>query len=369
MVYHIVVVLPLTDSEDEPRSILIVLPTWVGDFVMATPFLRAVRERFSEAKITFLGEANLRELVDGGDWMDGWMEWPEKSRRTPLAGEFRTMIRELRSQRFDWAILLPNSFRSAMAARLSGAKRRIGYDRDGRGWLLTDRVPLKNRVNGRYQPMPLVEYYADLGERIGCVRPDHRLRLYTTATDDRTIDVRLSALGLADRRPLVVISPGARYGAAKLWLPERFAAVADRLVEEHAATVVVTCGPGEEALARSIAAAMVRRGIVFDDPRLSLGELKSLVARSDLMVCTDAGPRHIAKAFDVPVVTVFGPTHPEWTATAYPKERIARIDVDCGPCQQRVCPFGHHKCMTGVTVEAVYGACAELLSLAGVRTR
>ncbi len=81
----------------------------------------------------------------------------------------------------------------------------------------------------------------------------------------------------------------------------------------------------------------------------------------DVRTLTDAGPRHLAKAFDVPVVTVFGPTHPDWTSTSYAKERIVRIDVDCGPCQQRVCPLEHHQCMTGVTVDMVFAAAATLL--------
>ena len=100
--------------------------------------------------------------------------------------------------------------------------------------------------------------------------------------------------------------------------------------------------------------------MVFDDPRLSLGELKSLIARGDLLIGNDAGPRHIAKAFNVPVVTIFGPTHPTWTATSFPDEWIARVDVDCGPCQQRDCPPGHHRCMTEVSVAAAYEASRQL---------
>ena len=106
---------------------------------------------------------------------------------------------------------------------------------------------------------------------------------------------------------------------------------------------------------------MERPACVLDDPLLNLGELKALIKRSDLLVCNDAGPRHIAKAFGRPVVTVFGPTHQAWTDTDYPLERKIQIDVDCGPCQKKVCPFDHHKCMTGVSVDMVYGRCVELL--------
>ncbi len=346
----------------EPQSILVVLPTWVGDFVMATPILRAIRKRFPKARITFLMEPNLHDLVRGGDWMDECLEWPPKERRKPWNREYRKVAAALRARRLDWAVMLPNSARSALIAFMARAKRRIGYNRDGRGFLLTDRVPVKNRVDGKFVPVPMVEHYADLAKAIGCERPSDRLELFTTPDCDESVRQRLEGVGARGSGPLVVISPGAKYGAAKCWPPDRFACVADRLVEEQGASVVITCGPGEEGIARSIGSAMKQRGLVFDDPRLTLGELKSLVRRCDLLICNDAGPRHFAKAFDVPVVTVFGPTHVEWTATSYAAERIVRIDVDCGPCQKRDCPLGHVKCMTGVTVDAVFGAAIELLS-------
>jgi heptosyltransferase-2 len=423
---------------------------------MATPTLRAIRDHFAKARITFLMNPNLRELVAGGDWMDECIEWPPVRTRSASDGPSHEIRRSkfkdrngggtcprtvwglrqsLRSREFDWAILLPNSFRAALIARLSGAKRRIGYDRDGRGFLLTDRIPVRNRRGGRwsaqrtlrsprtsdpsvpsclrafvpsiqmgtklpvrlgrYVPVPLVEYYADLAEAVGCESPGGQLELFTTPDCDESINRRLESLGIADRRPLVVISPGAKFGASKCWLPERFSAVADHLIESEGATVIVTCGPGEESIAHAIGAAMKERGFVLASARneppdrtpsasagppfsgretqgrslalpvlsqtLSLGELKSLIRRSDLLICNDAGPRHIAKAFDVPVVTVFGPTHPDWTSTSYLDERIVRIDVDCGPCQQRVCPLGHHQCMAGVTADMVHDAAVSLL--------
>lgn len=342
--------------------------------MMATPTLRVIRNRFANAHITFLTEPNLRDLVRGGDWMNECIEWPLRRgrgpARTPFQKAYRDLAWDLRRRRFDWAVLLPNSFRSALIARLAGAKRRIGYDRDGRGLLLTDRLQVKKSIKGqtrlhmppgRFVPIRLVKYYADLAEAIGCDRPGDRLELFTTPDCDEAVEQRLASLGIADRQPLVVVSPGARYGAAKCWLPDRFAALADRLIEVEDGAVIVTCGPGEEPIARYIGSAMRRKGFIFDAPLLTLGELKSLVRRCDLLVCNDAGPRHLAKAFGVPVVTIFGPTHPEWTATSYEAERIVRVDVECGPCQQRVCPLAHLKCMIYVTVDAVFEAAEELL--------
>lgn len=354
--------MPSLRDDPDPRSILVVLPTWVGDFVMATPTLRAIRERFPDAHITFLMEPNLRDLVRGGDWMDDAVEWPDRARRKPWRRELRAVAAALRRRRPDWAVLLPNSARSAMIAFMARARKRIGYSRDGRSLLLTDRLPVRNRVGGRFVPMPIVEYYADLAEAIGCERPGDQLELFVTADCERSVDRRLTSLGIAETGPLVVISPGAKYGAAKCWFPERFAEAADRLIRELRAQVVITCGPGEEPIARAIGSAMTESGHVSVDPLLTLGELKSLIKRSQLLICNDAGPRHFAKAFGIPVVTIFGPTHPEWTATDYPAERIVRVDVDCGPCQQRVCPLGHLECMDRVTVDAVCEAAQTLLS-------
>lgn len=369
----------------KPERILLILPTWVGDFVMATPTLRTIRERFPLARITFLMESNLHELARGGPWMDDCITLPPRPKRTVFHREYRDLIRSLRRQSFDFALLLSNSFRSAMIARLSGARRRVGYDRDGRGWLLTERVAVPNRrshetldirslsslktsdpvrmgtkIPGRpspYIPLPLVDYYANLVQAIGCPPPGDRLELFTSPECDAAVAHRIG-----NRERLVVISPGARFGASKCWMPGRFAATADRLIGELGVTVCITCGPGEEPIARAIASAMQQSPLLLFDPLLSLGELKSLIRRSDLLICNDAGPRHIAKAFGIPVVTVFGPTHPDWTATHYPDERIVRVDVDCGPCQQRTCPLGHLQCMELVTVDRVTAAARELLS-------
>ncbi len=387
-----------------PKSILIVLPTWVGDFVMATPLLRAVRTQFPSAQITLLAEPNLRELIEGGDWMDEVVEWPAKKRRQPWHREHRLMVSQLRAMRIDWAVLLPNSARSALVAYLAGAKRRIGYNRDGRGLLLTDKLTCKNTRNnkmepnsarvpdesgsystrgsladkhhrplvrwgeqlpvklGPYEPYPMTDYYADLCEFMGCGRSSQQYELFTTDDCDERVEARLKGLGIADKRPLVVLSPGAKFGAAKCWPTSRFAETADRLIREHDAAVVITCGPGEEAIAQAIGESMSEQGFVFDNPGLSLGQLKSLIKRSQLLICNDAGPRHFAKAFGIGLVTIFGPTHPEWTATEYANEYVMREDIECGPCQQRVCPLGHLKCMDLVTVDAVYGAASALLN-------
>ena len=343
----------------EPRRIIIALPTWVGDAVMATPVLRAIRGRFSQAHIAFLVEANARPVIDSSRWMDEVICWPPRQRGSRRRRGMVQLAAHIRRGRFDWAVLLPNSFRSALLMRMAGVKRRIGYARDSRHLLLTDRLRVV-RESGKIAVIPMVEYYARIAEALGCENPGDRLELFTEPQSDAFVRERLKSLGIADRRPLVVINPGANYGPAKQWLPERFAAVGDRLIERHGAGVVVTCGPGEEELAHSVSRCMKHQGFVLDKPRGTLSQLKSLIKRCDLLLTNDTGPRHFAKAFSRPVVTIFGSTIAKLTDTHYPRERKPRIKVDCGPCMLRECPLDH-RCMTGVSVDMVYQACRELL--------
>lgn len=341
------------------------MPTWVGDVVMATPMLRALRARFDQSHISLLIRPNTSEVVAGLPWADEVIAWQPARRGLRRSVDPIRAASVLRARGFDWAVLLSNAFRSALTVKLAGIRRRIGYDRDGRGFLLTDRLrPERNHdpaVEGKYAIVSAVRYYNELATYLGCADPGDRLELRTDPADNRVVGDRLSAWGIADHHPLVVINPGASFGVSKLWLPDRYAAVADRLIEERGAKVVITFGPGEEHLARTIHETMRGESFVVNDPPGTLGQLKSLIARCDLLLNNDTGPRHFAKAFERPVLTVFGSTHVGWTHTEYPLERIVRIDVDCGPCQKKVCPLVHHECMTGVTVDMVYRAASSLL--------
>ncbi len=344
-----------------PDRILLVLPTWVGDCVMATPTLNAIRNRFPNAEITALAMPLLKSLIRDEPWQDHIITWPAKKR--PI--ELPATIALLRQQRFDLAILFQNSFRSALVARLAGCKQRIGYNRDGRGFLLTHKLTVP-RTDGRPSIHPICDYYARLATTLGCDHPGDQLTLTTNPRDDATITQRLADFNIPKDQPKIIISPGASFGASKLWLPERFAELADRLATQHNAVTLITCAPSEDAIAAEIATRMTTTAHVVNNPHITLAELKSLISQSQLLLCTDSGTRHIGKAFNLPVVTIFGPTHQEWTDTNYPRERKVSIPVDCGPCQQKVCPQGHHKCMTGLTVDMVHLQCEDLLSKAGI---
>jgi heptosyltransferase-2 len=160
---------------------------------------------------------------------------------------------------------------------------------------------------------------------------------------------------------LILLNPSAQYGAAKLWKSEYFAELGDRFIDELGATVLLSASPRERAVVDSVQRQMKHAAVDLSNRGMTLGSLKEVVRRCDLMITNDTGPRHIAAAMDVPVVTIFGPTHPEWTEIYYPRERQVAVKVFCGPCQKKVCPLDH-RCMTRVTPAMVWDASMQLLS-------
>ncbi|MEH6582277.1 MAG: lipopolysaccharide heptosyltransferase II [Halioglobus sp.] len=350
----------------DPESILIVLPTWVGDVVMATPVLQAIFERYPQAQIHLLTQRHLLPLLEGSPWSRHCHVWPPRNKSAEAKQAQKTLIKDLRNEQFDLAIMLPNSLRSAWLCWRSGAKRRLGFNRDGRRILLTDALAVPNKIAGGYEPMPMVDYYGQLAMALGCEHPGDQLTLYTTPDCDESVNERLLSCGVDPQKPLVVISPGANFGASKCWAPERFAAVADQLIEQHGVAIAMSPGPGEEPLAEAIQQAMKQPSALLTNPCLTLGELKSLIERSVLLLGNDTGPRHFARAFNTSRVTVFGPTERRWTDTSHGGETIIQIDVPCGPCHKKVCPLQHHDCMNLVTVKMVKEACDSELLAQGV---
>jgi len=339
-------------------NIAIFCPNWVGDAVMATPALRAIRRHFAEARITGVVRPAVAATLEGSPHLDDWVLYDPKGddpgHRTLAA------VGRLRKRRIDQAVLLTNSFRSALLSRMGGARRVLGYNRDGRGWLLTDKLPPLRR-DGHYVPSPVIDYYLALAYRLGCRKESYRMQLWTSPDDERQADECWEEFGLSGHAPVVVLNPGAAFGSAKCWPTGHFAALAESLVQKRHARVMVLCGPAE----RDMAADIVRRCdtdrvVSLAERPVSIGLSKACVRRADLMVTTDSGPRHFAAAFDVPVVTLFGSTHIAWSETYYAKSVHVQRAVDCGPCQKRQCPTDHH-CMQDLRPEEVYRAAASLL--------
>ncbi len=337
----------------------IFLPNWVGDAVMATPTLRALRRHVGQhSRIVGIARPAVIETLAGTDWIDHWLAYDPRSGNRDL--HTWALVRRLRECSLDSVVLLTNSLRTALLARASGARRRLGFARNGRGLLLTQRLH-HHRQGARWVPTPVLDDYLRLAYALGCAPESPRLELATLAADEARADEVWDRLGLDTDQPVVALNCSGAFGAAKLWPAAYFAELAQRIVERLPAAALVLCGPAERDIARQIVALARRAGVVsLADEAPSLGLSKACVRRSRLMVTTDSGPRHFATAFGVPTITLFGPTHQAWSETHDPTAVALQRAVECGPCQQRVCPQGHHRCMTELSVEEVWDAVLQL---------
>ena len=351
----------------EASKILLVQPSWVGDAVMATPTLRAIREQFPNAHISYLLRRYVKPIYAGMPWVDQLITYRTGKTKAKAGKGFFDLSARLRRGKFDLAVLLPNSFKSALVCKMAGIDRIVGYERDGRGFLLSDKLlPVKEK--GKFVPTPIVKYYMGIAHYLGSAHRDLKLQLFVTEHEKKEASEVMGRAGIGELekpaskggRPLIMLNPGAQYGAAKCWLPEYFAKVADRFTSELGATVVISAAPKERPIVEAIQRHLTHPVIDLSRMGMSLGSLKEIVRRCDLMVTNDTGPRHIAAAFDVPVVTVFGPTHPEWTEIYFERESKVAVKVFCGPCQKKTCPLDH-RCMTRLTPAMVYEAAVGLL--------
>lgn len=340
--------------------IVIFGPNWIGDGVMATPALRALRRGFAGAHLVGVLKPGVAAALEGGTWFDDRILFDPGS-RDPERRTW-TLLRRLRAERFDLAILFPNSFRTAALAWLAGVPRRVGYARGGRGLLLTDRLRPPPDGRGGRVPSPIVSYYLEIARHLGCRADSLRTELYTTPEDERQADLAWSRLDLGRHERVICLNTGGAFGPAKCWPVEHFATLARRLAGEAGTGVLVVCGPGEREAARAIVAGAAHPHVVsLADEPMGLGLTKACIRRSALLVTTDSGPRHFAAPFDVPVLSLFGPTHIAWTRTYNPRAVHLFHPVPCGPCQKRVCPLGHHRCMRELDPRAVFDASARLL--------
>ncbi len=347
-------------------NVAVFLPNWIGDAVMATPALRALRDHFDAARVIGVMKPYVAEVFAGGDWFDEILF----ANGGPWSQGVLAVAQQLRRRGVDTVVLLSNTLRSALMARLGGCRRRIGYARHGRSMLLTDALPPLRDERGQLHPSPVIDAYNRLAECAGCPPPGRVMELFTTSADECAADLVWARGRFENYTEVICLNSGAAFGAAKHWPSSYFSVLARRLAKERGSAVLVLCGPKERELAAEIAAeaddprvhslADLTAPCFAEGPPLSLGLTKACVRRADLLVTTDSGPRHFAAAFDRPVVTLFGPTHIEWTETYHPRAVHLQKRVECGPCQRRVCPLDH-RCMTLLTPDEVFATTEGLL--------
>ena len=329
-----------------PQEILVRGPNWTGDWIMATPGFRALRAGYQDARITLQVRSGLESLAAGAPWFDDVIPVASYGQGT------RALVAEalaLRARRFDLGVCLPDSFSAALLMRLAGVARVVGYRRGWRRLLLHEAVALPVGA-GRRLMVARELHVLGLVEAAGCARRGTELELHVTSEEEAELGRTLEKNGIAPDASYAVLAPGASYGSSKCWPPASFAAVGDALAEAGAHVLVVGTS-GEAERVGEVVDGMAREAVGLAGA-LSLGALKPLLRGARLLVCNDAGARHIGVAFGVPCVMLIGSTALEKTALNLNRVTVLSADVDCRPCYQRECPIDH-RCMTRIPAELV----------------
>ncbi len=346
---------------------------WIGDGVLTMPALKALRKAMPEAKISLLvkpwvsplfeKDPNIDEIIIYGDEYKG------------ILGKIK-LSRTLNKKRFCSAILFQNAFDAAMITFLAGIKERAGYSRDGRGFLLTIPIPIPIPIPKNNIKVHQINYYLNLLEQIGINAKYSDPYIYLT------LDERLYARNILQdiKRPVLGINPGATYGSAKRWFPERFAEVANWFIKDTNGSVVIFGGKNEVDIAQEIEFFINRQesnppvfpllkvgegGLLNLAGKTSLRELISLISECDVFVTNDSGPLHIAYAVGTPSVAIFGSTDPKLTGPPPKSEGNNNVaitpDLSCSPCFKRTCKNNDMRCMYAITSDDVYLGIKKIL--------
>ena len=332
---------------------------WVGDAVMTIPALRQLRQLFPNAHITLATRAWAQGLFADADFLDELQVHEGSGLRSVVK-----QVRQWRKRNFDLAVLLPNSLETALVASLARVPLRIGYATDGRQALLTHPLTLPEWRESKHE----VFYYLNIVAQLEWLIKQEQTFLDTQpdgsleVSDARKSTARdfLRARGVNEDRPTVALCPGSINSRAKRWPRERYAALADRLIDELGAEVLLLGSSAEAEVSREVSRQM-RNNPVELTGQTDLAELVGILSVIDLLVTNDTGPAHIASALGRPTLVIFGPTNPLTTRPFSPFGEILREPPDCAPCMLRDCPIDH-RCMTAITPAAVFERALALLS-------
>jgi heptosyltransferase-2 len=336
------------------ESIGILMPNWIGDVVMATPAIRAVKERWPCARLVGIVRPYVQDVLAGLPWFDELLP-VNRLGKSPV--ELWKLARELRRRKVDTFLSLRRSMPAFALARLSMARYRIGYGAGIFTWMLTASVRPPKDKNGKIA-WSTCELYQHVVEAAGCVVTSKRLELATTPADESAADAAWDRLRLPAASNVVVLNAGSATSPARVWPEEHYAALAKRVVKELNAAVLIHCGPKERDAAASL---VTRVGLpevksLGEIVGLPIGLSKAILRRARLLVTSDSGPRHLAAAFQTPTVVLAGPLDPAANGNGNPYESAIWTKPECAPCNQSHCPLDHHCCMRELPVEQVLQA-------------
>jgi heptosyltransferase-2 len=372
------------------EKILVRGVNWIGDAVMTLPALKALRKAYPESKMSLLVKPSVAAIFEKDPSIDEMILYEERFQSA--FGKF-ILSHRLRKKHFPRAILLQNAFDAALITFLAGIPHRMGYNRDRRGFLLTNPIPF----NEDDRKMHHIDYYLNLLRASG-IRAENR-KPWIHLTMEERLKAR-DALSMV-KRPVLGINPGAAYGSAKRWLTDRFAEVAYWFIKDTGGSVILFGGKSEEGVSQEIEKMVEGRrsdptialrrqsggkgeGGGLHDTRLttriasiqaedvnnsllnlagktSLRELISVISECDVFLSNDSGPMHIAYAVGTPLVALFGSTDPALTGPVGEGSVVIHHPLSCSPCFERTCEKNDLRCMYAITSDEVFLAIRKML--------
>ena len=343
------------------EKILVRSPNWLGDAAMAVPALRELSRIFPDAAITLTTNPGVEGLFEDADFIDHILPLEKRTSRIKQTME---QADRLMHEDFDLAVILPNSFESALSVRMAKIPRRIGYNKDLRGLLLTDPVAVPEWKNRRHEVFYYLNLVAEAERRylgrstVGETEPD--TALCVSADRQEAARQTLRAAGADLSKPVIALGAGSTNSMAKRWGSARFADLNDRLCNELNAETFLVGAASETDVTQEVVRLSGSKPIDLAG-KTTVAEAAALLSVAELLVANDMGLSHAAPAVGTPTITIFGPTNPITTRPYSVNAVVIRNEVECSPCMLRECPIDH-RCMTGVTVEHVMMVCHRMLS-------
>ncbi|MBN2453896.1 MAG: lipopolysaccharide heptosyltransferase II [Candidatus Omnitrophica bacterium] len=338
------------------KKILIVRLDRIGDVVLSTPVIKSLRDAYPDSHITMMVAPHAREIVEGNPYLNEVIVYDKSGPHKGIAGN-AGFIQELRDKKFDIAIVLHPTNRAHMVVSLAGIPERIGYDRKA-GFLLTKRIPHSKQFGMRHE----IDYTLDLLRHIGIEPKSKELYMPVNIASEHKIDGILKESGIKDSDILVVVNPGASC-ASKRWRVERFADVANGLVEKYKARVAVISGNTDKKFGDRLASFITGRCVNLSG-RTTIGDVASLLRRARLLISNDSGPVHISCAVGTPVIVIFGRNDrglsPERWGPCGKNDIVLHKDVGCEICYAHNCR-SEFKCLDSITSREVLEAAEKLL--------
>lgn len=330
------------------NTILIRATNWVGDAVMTLPALEAVSESFPSAKITVLARPWVAPLFENHPAVSDVMVFQKNESFIKDITEIRSLVESIKEKQFDLAILFQNAFEAAIIAYLGGVKNRVGFDSDGRGILLTHPIKRTNEIFKVHQ----VEYYLSIIKALGFKAESRNPVIYISENNFNRADDILKKNGINNDDFILGFAPGAIFGNAKKWPPERFAEIGDIAAQRWGAKTIIFGSKKEKYIGSVVSNLMIHTPVDFCGIT-SLEEAIAIISRCNFFVSNDSGLMHVAAALGVPTLAIFGSTDHIATGPRGPKTRVIKHNIDCAPCLKQECPTDF-KCMLSITPDEVW---------------